>query len=859
MYNDLNIQKVKNENILNSQHNIVIVTNAKYIQEANKAFCDFFSFKNLEEFKKSHNCICEHFIEEDSYLKTNMGDLTWVDYILENPDILNLAKIRKDDKEFIFKVLIKKMNSSFFKQNECLVTFVDITNEIQREDLLKKHLLYNQALSENSPICLFLGSNSRVILDINKAAVCTFGYSKKELLNKSFEEIHISKEKFLEFKDIYEKITNNIVSDIEYPFKHKNGKEIWCSLNVVKIFVENETPTIIWSFVDITEQKKFEKELIEQKNIAIEANNIKNQFLANISHELRTPMNAIIGLSDLSLDTKLDENQYNLLSSINSSSKLLLSIIDDILDITKIESGKISLDKQAFNLDNIPKKLKTIFFESSIKKDLDFILLIDPDLPKVIFSDESRILQILTNFLSNAFKFTIKGKIKTEIKLLEKISNHKAKIKFSVSDTGIGISENIKNNMFEPFVQADISNTRKYGGSGLGLSISKKIVQTLNSNIELQSRENEGSCFSFIVDFDVLDWENELDENKASCEKSDGINTLSGLKILLVEDNEINQEVASMILKKANIEVDIANNGLEAVEIYRKNQGKYDLILMDLQMPILSGYDATIQIRQFDKVVPIIALTAAVMLEDKEKVLEVGMNDHLAKPIDKNALFNTIIKHTKKIKNKDFVFIQKENNFENGTLNRKMLEDTLSTKELIDKLLLKFLQQLNEEFKDIVEEIILDTQNARFLVHGLKGTSGNLGAESLYSICQKIDNKYKKSLTISSLDIETLQTELLKIRDELKYLEDLDLKNNSEFINLLNDDDFIVLLDTTIAKLTSGDILDQEFLNILYLNMELKSQTSINDLSTLKSFIDDFEYYEAIDFLNNFKLSFKTI
>lgn len=174
-------------------------------------------------------------------------------------------------------------------------------------------------------------------------------------------------------------------------------------------------------------------------------------------------------------------------------------------------------------------------------------------------------------------------------------------------------------------------------------------------------------------------------------------------------------------------------------------------------------------------------------------------------------------------------------------------------------ILLKFLQQLNQEFKDIVEEIILNTPNAKFLVHGLKGTSGNLGAEGLYSICKKIDNKYKKSLSISSLEIETLQTELNKIKDELKYLENIDVKDDSEFINLLNDDDFIILLDATIEKLTGGDILDQEFLNILYLNMELKTKTSINDLSTLKSFIDDFEYYEAIDFLNNFKLSFKTI
>src|SRR5574344_2544088 len=541
-------------------------------------------------------------------------------------------------------------------------------------------------------------------------------------------------------------------------------------LHTFKVFIKNINDAIfdlnefVVTFEDITQE-------LEIENSLTKANNSKNQFLANMSHEMRTPMNAIIGLSELLVDTKIDEKQYDFIKKINTSSKLLLGIISDILNFSKIEAGNfdLDLDLKAFSLENLLSQLRAIFYQVENYKNIELYFYNKSGNPKIVLSDELRILQVLTNFISNALKFTNKGNITLKIELLEKTSANSAKIRFSVQDTGIGISEDEIPNLFKPFFQVDNSATRKYGGTGLGLSISERIVNSLGSTIEVQSQKDLGTEFSFTINMEVLEWSKEnlpnskkfkiliVDDQEISrvilkdilenfdyvtYEAKDGIESIEmvkeaeasnepfdfilmdwnmprlngkdaikqiyelhkkniikntipsilmvsayskeeigledilidnfiskpitnstlfdalanikkgiarksndiesskdcpnlfGIKVLLVEDNEINQEVASMFLKKANIEVDIANNGLEAVNMHKENQNKYDLILMDLQMPILSGYDATRKIRELDKDIPIVALTAAAMIEDKEKVLSCGMNDHLGKPIN---------------------------------------------------------------------------------------------------------------------------------------------------------------------------------------------------------------------------------
>lgn len=986
------MQKQKAETILNLQNNIVVVSsNGQELIQANKAFLDFFQFNNLNEFKENYRCICDHFLKEEGYIQTYMEEKTWVEYILNNPQEIHLVKMKKNNTIHTFKVFSQKIKDKYFDKNESVATFEDITVELQTQTILQQNMLYNKALLQNAAVATFLASSNRVIIEANKTACELFGYTKEQLIAQNFELLHISKESFDNFAVEYKKFGNTTLANIEYPFRCKNGDIIWCTVYGAPLKKSDLSQGIIWSLVDITQKKNAEDELQRtndllkiQKEKEEQANRSKSQFLANMSHEIRTPMNAVIGLSELMLDTSLNEKQNDYLTKINGSSKMLLGIINDILDYSKIEAGKLELEFNQFSLDNTLSQLKVIFSNNAIKKGLELYFYKKSDLPELIVSDELRISQVLTNFISNALKFTHEGTVTLKIELLQKISNTKAKIKFSVSDTGIGMSALECEKLFKPFVQADTSTTRKYGGTGLGLAISKRIIESLNGTVTLQSKENEGTTFSFTLETEVIQWENKKEKNekifkvlivddlKISREILDDMLTkfgyltvhakngleaieevkiadalnepfdfilmdwqmpklngkkaitkihemvqnkeiqqeipsilmvtahskeeidlsdikidnflskpitsstlfdalakikkgivkttnedkielpnLKGIKVLLVEDNEINQEVASQLLQKVGVEVFLANNGLEAVKKYQVNQGLYDLILMDLQMPILSGYDATKQIRSFDTNIPIIALTAAAMIEDKQKVLEVGMNDHLGKPINSSELYNTILKYTKPEifqqipKEKHEEKTNKKENLVATSLDKKFLEKTISSKALMQKLLNQFLKQLNEEFEYIAHKVKKRDHQASALIHALKGVSGNLGANNLYAICQRIDTYYKNDQKIIDEDISSLEEEIKKVKEELLLYSTKSSKKNS--VSTLSKDDFTLLHQNMIKELQAGNIIEDKKLDLLFSYLESTLEKEKQD--ALKIAIDDFEYDEALEIL----------
>lgn len=710
------LQSEKIEKILNSQKNILIVTDGKQLITANKAFLDFFSYNKLEDFKKDYNCICDHFIKEDGFLQTKMGEITWVEYILKNPNLNHLAKIDNFKETHIFKVFAKKIDGEENLKNiEVVVTFEDITQELR-----------------------------------------------------------------------------------------------------------------------VNEKLKYQKEKLENMN------RLKLQFLANISHELRTPLNAIIGFTELLFDTDLDENQYKLLKKIDNSSNILVNTIQSVLTLANIEDKSIQIEKSRFTFLELEKDIEDIYIKLAINSDNKFEINIDDKLPSSVVSDKALILQVISNLLSNAFKFTKNGSIKLDISLVE-LSKNIAKIRFSICDTGIGISKEFQNRIFEEFFQTDISNTRDYSGAGLGLSICQNIAKILNTKIELKSKLGEGSEFYFIVDIET----NEEDNQKIS-----EYPIFEDIAILVAEDNITNQELIKIILEKSNIKVTMAKNGKEAVELFSKN--RFDLILMDLQMPVLSGFDATKKIREIDKQIPIVALTASNLIEDREKANEVLMDDFLLKPIDTEILYNVLIKYIKKLKGVKIAYKTIKNEPLNNILDLNVLKNKISDNKQIEMILRKFLEELEDDFKDIIEYLLNSNEKAKTLVHSLKGLSGNIGANRLFDICVKIDNKFKKAVSIDSSDIKILKDEIENIKNELNFLGSI-FKDESN--KVLNNDKFdenkaVLIIKSYIKKLNDSDMLSKDDLEILYENLfRLTNDSSI--LISLEKEIDDFEYEKAIEILKN--------
>jgi len=379
--------------------------------------------------------------------------------------------------------------------------------------------------------------------------------------------------------------------------------------------------------------------LKQSREDALAASKAKSDFLSSMSHEIRTPMNAIIGMTSIGKHAKDLERKDHAFEKIESASTHLLGVINDILDISKIESGKMELSLIPFSFSKMLDRVMTVISQKIWEKRQHFSVEIDPKIPDALFGDDQRLAQVITNILSNATKFTPEeGDITLNAELLS-LQEDECVIQMSVKDSGIGMSKQDQSKLFSAFQQAQAGTSRKFGGSGLGLAISKRILELMNGEIWVESEPGEGSCFIFTASLGIP--ESAADTEQAAGSESDEENVgsdFSGKVILLADDMDINLEIVIAILEPTNVTIDTATSGKEAVDAFVKNPDRYDLILMDMQMPEVDGLQATRMIRALDipkaATIPIIAMTANVFKEDIEKCIDSGMNDHLGKPID---------------------------------------------------------------------------------------------------------------------------------------------------------------------------------------------------------------------------------
>jgi len=610
--------------------------------------------------------------------------------------------------------------------------------------------------------CDFSGN----ILMLSPSVKDIMGYSDGELLGKNIDDYYLYKAKT---KSLLRKlVAEQRVKNFELDLIHKKGKIIHCICNVRIIENDSNKPLFIEGVArDISELRQANQEMIEAKELAEESLKIKEQFLANMSHEIRTPLNGIIGMIHLLDQPGMDGDQRKRVNSLKHSSEILLNILNDLLDLSKLEAGKVDLKFEPLNTEGLIKKLLHLYQEQAETSGISIHYRIDAKIPPFIFSDETKLLQIMSNLVSNAIKFSHSGdKINIDLRLLKKTKQGKLTLACDVNDTGIGISNKDQKHLFSSFTQLDSSSNKAYEGTGLGLYISKELTKLFNGDIEVESEIGIGSTFRFT--FETSTTRIRPKENNPSLTKVEG-----QPELLVVDDNHVNLELASTILKKAGCKITIAKGGKESIE--KAIDQHFDLILMDIQMPDIDGVMAARGIRSKlgDKTPPIIAMTAYSMEGDKEKFLSQGFDNYIAKPI-KPEMFVTKLKQYFKSVEAPVDKQKNEGNDEDDTIDHlqtinqevlKKLEGFVG-EEVVNTALQEFDAECTNQI--IESKNSFDEKDIKLTLtnlHTLKGNAGTLGVERMAHQARKLE----KCLKMEKYDTFEEELVLLKgLHEEFK-------------------------------------------------------------------------------------------
>jgi len=632
---------------------------------------------------------------------------------------------------------------------------LDISERKAAEEMQR---LLSTAVSQSNASVVITDGHGDIVF-VNDAFVVNSGYSREEVMGRNPRILKSGLTGPEVYQSLWETLTRNETWRGELQNRKKTGEIYWEYAAISPVTNEGgEITHYIAIKENITERKRQEEELHQAKEEADAANLAKGRFLATMSHEIRTPMNGIIGLSQLALEKELSPEARRYLERIHLSSHSLLGILNDILDYSKIESGRMALENVPFDLEDLLDRLRNLFSLRAEEKQLDFSVLAEPDVPRLLQGDPLRLQQILSNLVGNAIKFTETGHVLLRVRLAG-IENEKARLCCVVEDSGIGMDEDVVRQLFEPFQQADSSISRRFGGTGLGLAISRELLHMMGSDFEVKSAPGSGTRFCFDLLLSLAEGSGTPENGRqkpvhsspdltARLEKSG--RRLAGKRVLLAEDNAVNQQVVREFLHISGLQVDVARDGREALSIL--DQATYDAVLMDVHMPVMDGQEATRRMRGQEKLrrLPVIALTAGVTQEERNKCLACGMNDIVAKPVDPEELIRVLLRWIPPEQDRGgqdgspLGAAGEEASFPEipGFDFSKLLYMLAGDHRQLIRLLHLFRQDMQGILFEIQSELASGRPGAaKALVHKLKGAAGNVGAQELYRAAKKVDGE----------------------------------------------------------------------------------------------------------------------